>query len=85
MAEANYAEAVAQQDVISDLLDKSFAARTVCELKDILQHKKPLPRLRVRNGNCIFQREWYAKKELLCRSILFYIVCIYSSSEKSNI
>ena len=34
MAEANYVEAVAQQDVISDLLDKSFAARTVCEQKD---------------------------------------------------
>ena len=37
MAEANYAEAVAQQDVISELLDKSFTARTVCEQKNILQ------------------------------------------------
>ena len=37
MAEGNYAEAVAQQDVISDLLDKSFAARTVCEQEGILQ------------------------------------------------
>ena len=47
MAEANYAEAAAQQDVISELLGKSFAARTVCEQKDILQHKKPLPWLRI--------------------------------------
>ena len=58
-------EAVAQQDVISELLDKSFAVRTVCEQKDILQHKKPLPRVRVRSGNRIFQGEWYAKKEWL--------------------
>ena len=43
MAEANCAEAVAQQDVISELLAKPFAGRTVCEQKDILQHKKPLP------------------------------------------
>ena len=43
MAEAKYLEAVAQQDVISELLDKSFAARTICEQKQILQHKKPLP------------------------------------------
>ena len=35
MAETNYAEAVAQQDVISELLGKCFAARTVCEQKDI--------------------------------------------------
>ena len=81
MAEVNYVEAVAQQDLTSDLLDKSFAARTVCEQKDILQHKKPLPRLRVRTGNRRFKGEWYAKKEWLYGSILFYVVFIYSSSE----
>ena len=37
MAETNYAEAVAQQDVISELLGKCFAARTVCEQKDIFE------------------------------------------------
>ena len=37
MAEANYAEAVAQQDVISELLGKCFAARTVFEQKDIFE------------------------------------------------
>ena len=58
MAEANYVEAVAQQDVISKLLDKAFAARTVCEQKDILQHKKPLPWLRIRTGSRIFQEEF---------------------------
>ena len=57
MAEANYMEAVAQRDVISELLDKCFAERTVCEQKDFLQHKKPLPWLRVRTGNHIFQEE----------------------------
>ena len=85
MAEANYVETVAQQDVISDLLDKSFAARTICEKKDTLQHKKPLPRLRVRTGNHIFKGEWHSKKEWLCGSILFYVECIYSSSENSNL
>ena len=53
MAEANYAEAITQQDVISELLGKCFAVRTVCEQKDILQHKKPLPWLSVRTGNRI--------------------------------
>ena len=47
MAEANYAEAVAQQDVISEALGKSFAARTVCKQNDILQQEKPLPWLRI--------------------------------------
>ena len=37
MAEANYAEAVAQQDVIFELLGKCFATRTVCEQKDIFE------------------------------------------------
>ena len=62
MVEANYAEAVAQQDVISELYDKSFAVRPIYEQKDILQHKKPLPWLRVRSGNRIFQEEWYARE-----------------------
>ena len=84
MAEANCVEAIAQQDVISELLDKPLAARTVCEQINILQYKKPLPRLRVRTGIRIFNGEWYAKKEWLCGSILFYVVCTYSSSEKSN-
>ena len=65
MAEANYVEAIAQQDVISELLDKSFPAGNICEQKDILQHQKPLPWLRVRTSNRILQEEWYAKKEWL--------------------
>ena len=78
MTEANHAEAVARQDVISELLCKSFAARTVCEQKDILQHKKPLPWLRVRNGNCIFQEEWYTKNEwlpVICKDCFVGCVC----------
>ena len=56
-------EAVAQRDILSELLDKFFAAETVCEQKGILQHKKPLPRLRVRTGDRIFQGERCAKEE----------------------
>ena len=63
MAEANYVEAVAQQDVMSELSDNFFAVKTVCEQKDIVQPKMPLPWQRVRTGNRIFQGEWYAKKE----------------------
>ena len=79
MAEANYAEAVAQQDIISELLDKSFAARTVCQQKDILQHKKPLLWLRVRTGNRIFQEVWYAKNEWLpdiCKDCSVGLTCL---------
>ena len=78
MAEANYAEAVAQQDEISELLGKSFAARTVCEQKDILRDKKPLPWLRVRTGNRIFQEEWYAIKEwlpVICKDCSVRLTC----------
>ena len=57
MAEANYTEAVTQQDVTSELLGISLAARTVSEQKDVLQYKKPLPRLMERTGNCIFKEE----------------------------
>ena len=32
MAEMNYLEDVDQQDTISKLLNKSFAARTICEI-----------------------------------------------------
>ena len=40
MAGVNYVEAIAQQDVISKLLGKSFTERTFCEQKDILQREK---------------------------------------------
>ena len=78
MGEGSYAEAVAEQDVISQLLDKSFAARTVCEQGDILQHKKPLPRLRVRTGNRIFQ----GGCRMVCQkgmALSFHIIlcCVY--------
>ena len=78
MAESNYTGAVAQQDVISELLGNCFAARTVCEKKDILQHKKPLPCLRVRTGSRIFQEEWYAKNEwlpVICKDCSVGLTC----------
>ena len=76
MAEPSYEEAVTKKDLISELLDKSFAVRPVCEQKDILQHKKPLPRLRVRTGNRIFQGEWYAKKNGFV--VLYYsMMCVF--------
>ena len=78
MAEANYTEAVAQQGVISELLGKCFAARTVCEQKDILQYKMPLPWLRAGTGNRLFKEEWYAKNAwppVVCKDNFVYHTC----------
>ena len=47
-------------------MEKSFSVRTVGEQKEILQHKKPKPKLGARTANRQFQDEWYAKKEWLC-------------------
>ena len=56
------------EDIIFELIEKSFSARTVGEQKEILQHKKPQPKLGARTANPQFQDDWYAKKEWLCGS-----------------
>ena len=48
------------EDIICELIEKSFSARTVGEQKEILQHKKPQPQLGPRNANRQFQDAWYA-------------------------
>ena len=57
------------EDIICELIEKSFSARTVGEL-EILQHKKPQPKLGPRTANRQFQDEWHANKEWLCGSTI---------------
>ena len=45
-----------------------MSARTVGEQKEILQHKKPQPKLGAGTANRQFQDDWYAMKEWLCGS-----------------
>ena len=52
------------EDIICELIEKSFSARTVGEQKEILQHKKPQPKLGDRTANRQFQDAWCAKKKL---------------------
>ena len=54
------------EDIICELIEKSFSARTVGEQKEILQHKKPQPKLGPRTVNRQFKDACYAKKEWLC-------------------
>ena len=39
------------EDIICELIEKSFSAKTVGEQKEILQHKKPQPKLGPRIAN----------------------------------
>ena len=70
------------------LIEKSLSARTVGEQKEVLQHKKPQPKLGPRTANRQFQDDWYAKKEWLCGSTnlqrLFCWPCLLSARGKSQ-
>ena len=56
------------EDIFCELIEISFSARTVGEQKEILQHKKPQPKLGHRTANRQSQDKWYAKNEWLCGS-----------------
>ena len=76
------------EDIICELIEKSFSARTVGEQKEILQHKKPQPKLGPRTANRQFQDACYAKKEWLCGSTnvqrLFCWPCLLFAPGKSQ-
>ena len=46
------------EDIICELVEKSFSGRTVGEQKEIFQHKKPQPKLGPRTANRQFQDDW---------------------------
>ena len=76
------------EDIICELIEKSFSARTVGEQKEILQHTKPQPKLGARTANRQFQDDWYAKKDWLCGSTnlqrLFWWPCLLFAPGKSQ-
>ena len=45
------------EDIICELIEKSLSARTVGAQKEILQHKKPQPKLGARTANCQLQAQ----------------------------
>ena len=57
------------EDIICELIEKSFSARTVGEQKEILQHKKPQPKLGPRTANRQFQDDWHAKNGFVAQLI----------------
>ena len=76
------------EDFICELIEKPFSARTVGEQKEILQHKKPQPKLGPRTANRQFRDECYAKKEWLCGSTnlqrMFCWPCLLFAPGKSQ-
>ena len=76
------------EDIICELIEKPFSVRTVGEQKEILQHKKPQPKLGPRTADHQFQGDWYAKKEWLCGSTnlqrLFCWPCLLFAPGKSQ-
>ena len=56
------------EDIICELIEKSLSARTFGEQKEILQHKKPQPKVGAKTANRQFRDDWYAEKEWLCGS-----------------
>ena len=50
------------EDIISELIEKSFSARTVGEQKEFLQHKKPQPKLGARTANARFKTTGMRRK-----------------------
>ena len=76
------------EDIIYELIEKLLSTRTVGEQKEILQHKKPQPKLGAGAANRQFQDDWYAKKEWLCGSTnlqrLFCWPCFLFAPGKSQ-
>ena len=76
------------EDIICELVEKSFSGRTVGEQKEILQHKKLQPKLGPRAATRQFQDACYAKKEWLCGSTnvqrLFCWPCLLFAPGKSQ-
>ena len=85
MAEESSREA---EDIICELIEKSFSARTVGEQKEIFKHKKLQPKLGARTANRQFQDGWYAEKEWFCGSTnlqrLFCWPCLLFAPGKSQ-
>ena len=76
------------QDIISDLLMKSFGSRQIGEQKAIIQQQRPMPTLTLKTKDRVFQEDRYNKKEWLCGSAslnrLFCWPCLLFCPGKSQ-
>ena len=80
MAQLRAQGAVANRDIVAELIQMSFLARGGAEQKLILQQSRPLPKLEIRSHGRLFRQEWYNKKDWVCgsesRQSLFCWACL---------
>ena len=55
-------------DIVSQLILRSFAARSVAERKAIVERERPQPILSIKTKDRVFREEWYGRKDWLCGS-----------------
>ena len=68
MAQVHAQGAIADRDLVSQLLRKSFSSRTVAEHKLIVQQHRPMPKLELNTRGRAFQEDWYQLNDWLCGS-----------------
>ena len=87
MAQLRAQGAVANRDIVAELIEMSFLARGVAEQKLILQQNRPLTKLEIRSHGRLFRQEWYTKKDWMCgsesRQSLFCWQCLLLRSGTS--
>ena len=68
MAQLHAQGAVANRDIVTELIERSFLPRGIVEQKLTLQQNCPLPKLEIRRHERLFRQEWYTKKDWMCGS-----------------
>ncbi|XP_046858656.1 uncharacterized protein LOC124452108 [Xenia sp. Carnegie-2017] len=77
------------QDIVAELVERSFSSRNISELKQIARMSRPIPKLALKTNDRSFQESWYSNKDWLCGSVrknrLFCWPCLlfHSSPRKS--
>ena len=68
MAQIYAREALANCDIVSQLVLRPFSSRSVAEQTLIVQEHRPMPNPQFKTNGRAFQLEWYKKKDWLCAS-----------------
>ncbi|XP_046863144.1 uncharacterized protein LOC124456877 [Xenia sp. Carnegie-2017] len=77
------------QDIVAELVERSFSSRNISEQKQIARMSRPIPKLTLKTNDRSFQESWYSNKDWLCGSVrknrLFCWPCLLfrSSPRKS--
>ncbi|XP_046862989.1 zinc finger MYM-type protein 1-like [Xenia sp. Carnegie-2017] len=77
------------QDIVAELVERSFSSRNISEQKQIARMSRPIPKLTLKTNDRSFQESWYSNKDWLCGSVrknrLFCWPCLlfHSSPRKS--